>query len=64
MFHELTIGGVLVSPFIVYAALALAILLVVRPFLRLMRFERIFANPPLAEAGIYVCILALLIVLV
>ena len=27
-------------------------------------FERVFANPPLAEAGIYVCILALLIVLV
>jgi hypothetical protein len=27
-------------------------------------FERAFANPPLAEAGIYVCILALLIVMV
>ncbi|KMO36700.1 membrane protein [Methylobacterium tarhaniae] len=64
MFHELTIGGVLVSPFVVYAALALAILLCLRPLLRLMRFERVFANPPLAEAGIYVCILALLIVLV
>jgi hypothetical protein len=64
MFHELTIGGVLVSPFVVYAGGALAILLCLRPLLRLMRFERVFANPPLAEAGIYVCILALLIVLV
>lgn len=64
MFHELTIGGVLVSPFVVYAGAALAILLALRPFLRLMRFERVFANPPLAEAGLYVCILALLIVLV
>jgi len=64
MFHELTIGGVLVSPFVAYAVAALAILLGLRPLLRLMRFERVFANPPLAEAGIYVCILALLIVLV
>ncbi|KMO18307.1 DUF1656 domain-containing protein [Methylobacterium platani] len=64
MFHELTIGGVLVSPFVAYAMAALAILLCLRPVLRLMRFERVFANPPLAEAGIYVCILALLIVLV
>ncbi|TNC10784.1 DUF1656 domain-containing protein [Methylobacterium terricola] len=64
MFHELTIGGVLVSPFVAYAMAALAILLLLRPLLRLIRFERVFANPPLAEAGIYVCILALLIVLV
>ncbi|KMO43369.1 membrane protein [Methylobacterium variabile] len=64
MFHELTIGGVLVSPFVAYAAAALAILLGLRPLLRLARFERVFANPPLAEAGIYLCILALLIVLV
>ncbi|BAQ45274.1 MULTISPECIES: DUF1656 domain-containing protein [Methylobacterium] len=64
MFHELTVGGVLVSPFVAYAALALAILLALRPFLRMLRFERAFANPPLAEAGIYVCILALLIVMV
>ena len=47
-----------------FVFLALAILLCLRPVLRLMRFERVFANPPLAEAGIYVCILALLIVLV
>ncbi|AWN44943.1 DUF1656 domain-containing protein [Methylobacterium terrae] len=64
MFHELTIGGVLVSPFVAYAVAALAVLLAVRPLLRLVRFERVFANPPLAEAGLYVCILALLIVLV
>ncbi len=64
MFHDLTIGGVLVSPFVVYAAAALAILLGLRPLLRALRFERVFANPPLAEAGLYVCILALLIVLV
>lgn len=64
MFHELTIGGVLVSPFVAYAVAALAILLLLRPLLRLIRFERVFANPPLAEAGLYVCILALLIVLV
>jgi hypothetical protein len=63
MFRELTLDGVLVSPFVAYAAGALLLLVALRPLLRLIRFERVFANPPLAEAGIYLCLLALLIVM-
>ncbi|MGU3538290.1 DUF1656 domain-containing protein [Methylobacterium sp. A54F] len=63
MRHDLEFGGVLVSPFVAYAAGALAILLALRVLLRRVRFSRYVANPPLAEAGIYVCVLALLIVL-
>ncbi|GJE61878.1 DUF1656 domain-containing protein [Methylobacterium trifolii] len=62
MRHELQIGGVLVSPFVAYALGAFAILLLLRLLFARIRFSRYVANPPLAEAGIYVCILALLIV--
>jgi Protein of unknown function (DUF1656) len=63
-FPELTIGGVLVAPFVIYAGAAIAIFAVLRPFLRLVAFDRAFSNPPLAELCFYVLILALLIVLI
>lgn len=63
MRHELQLGGVLVSPFVVYALGAFAILIALRFVFARIRFSRYVANPPLAEAGIYVCVLALLIVL-
>ena len=63
MRHEIQIGGVLVSPFVAYALGAFAILLCLRVLLRKIRFGRYVANPPLAEAGLYVCVLALLLVL-
>jgi uncharacterized membrane protein YccC len=62
-FPELTIGGVLVAPFVIYAGGALAIFAVLRPFLHLVRFDRAFSSPPIAELSLYVLILALLIVL-
>jgi hypothetical protein len=62
-FPELTIGGVLVTPFVMYAGAAIAIFAVLRPFLRLIAFDRAFSNPPVAELSLYVLILALLIVL-
>ncbi|GEP00311.1 DUF1656 domain-containing protein [Methylobacterium haplocladii] len=62
MRHELQIGGVLLSPFVAYAIGALAILILLRIVFRKIRFSRYVANAPLAEAGIYVCVLALLIV--
>ncbi|MGY2052660.1 DUF1656 domain-containing protein [Methylobacterium sp. JK268] len=64
MVRDLALGGVLVAPFVAYAAGALLLLLGLRPILRLIRFERVFANPPLAEAGLYLCLLALLIVII
>ena len=62
-FSELTIGGVLVAPFVIYAGAAIAIFAMLRPLLRLVRFDRAFSNPPIAELSLYVLILALLIVL-
>jgi len=62
MRSDLDLGGVLVSPFVAYAAGALAILMVLRLVFARLRINRYVANPPLAEAGLYVCILALLIV--
>jgi hypothetical protein len=62
-FGELTIGGVLVAPFVMYAGAAIAIFAVLRPFLGLVAFDRAFSNPPVAELSLYVLILALLIVL-
>jgi hypothetical protein len=62
-FPELTIGGVLVAPFVIYATAAIAIFAALRPFLRLVGFDRAFSNPAVAELSLYVLILALLIVL-
>jgi hypothetical protein len=62
-FPELTIGGVLVAPFVMYAGTAIAIFAVLRPVLHLIAFDHAFSNPPVAELSLYVLILALLIVL-
>jgi hypothetical protein len=62
-FPELTIGGVLVAPFVIYAGAAIAIFVVLRPFLHLVAFDRTFSSAPVAELSLYVVILALLIVL-
>lgn len=62
-FHELTIGGVLVSPFVTYAVAALALFLLARPLLARIGFERAFSAPPVALLALYVAILALLLVL-
>ncbi len=62
-FPELTIGGVLVAPFVIYAGAAIAIFAVLRPVLHLIAFDRAFSHPPVAELSLYVLILTLLIVL-
>jgi hypothetical protein len=62
-FPELTIGGVLVAPFVIYAGAAIAMFAVLRPVLHLIAFDRAFSNPPVAELSVYVLILTLLIVL-
>lgn len=62
MHADIHIGGVLISSFVAYALGAFLILLVLRRLFARIRFSRYVANAPLAEAGIYVCVLALLIV--
>ena len=61
-FPELVIGDVFVAPFVVYAVAALGIFLALRPILRVCGFEKLFANPGLAELSLYVTILGLLTV--
>jgi Protein of unknown function (DUF1656) len=61
-FSELAIGDVFVAPFAGYAVTALAILLVLRPVLRLCRFGQLFSHPAVAELSLYVTILGLLTV--
>lgn len=63
MTHDLTLGGVLVSSFVLDAGIAFAILVALRVVFRRIRLARFVANPPLAEAGLYVCLLALIVVL-
>jgi hypothetical protein len=64
MHADIHIGGVLISSFVAYALGAFAILYALRRlvFARI-RLSRYVANAPLAEAGLYVCVLALLIAL-
>jgi hypothetical protein len=61
-FSELVIGDVLVAPFAGYAVMALVIVLVLRPVLRLCRFGELFNHPAVAELSLYVTILGLLTV--
>ena len=62
-FNEFAIGGVLFSPFAAYAVAALAIVLVLRPVLHLIGFARMFSHASIAELGLYVGLLAALVLL-
>ena len=59
--RDIDLGGVLVGPFVRYLLLALVILIAVRFAVGRFGLRSMFANPPLAEAALYVCILASLI---
>lgn len=61
--HEVQIGGVLVSPFAVYLLIAFVAFVLLRQVFARLRFSRYVANPPLAEAAIYLCVLALVVAL-
>ena len=58
---DIDLGGVLVDPFVRYLFLALVILIVIRFVLGRLGLRSMFANPPLAEAALYVCILVSLV---
>ena len=62
MWRETNVAGVLMAPIVPYALLALAIYIALRPLLVQLRIQRWTWNTPLAEAGLYVCILSLLVV--
>jgi hypothetical protein len=58
--REFVFAGLLMTPFVRYALLAFALLIVLRFGLVRMRFYRWFWHPLLAEAAIYVCLVAFL----
>jgi hypothetical protein len=60
-FHELVIGDVLLAPFVTQAGAALAALLLLRPLLARVGFDRLFYAPPAALLGLYVVIVAVLV---
>jgi hypothetical protein len=59
--RDIYLGGILVAPFVRYLLLALVILIAVRFVVGLFGLRSMFANPPLAEAALYVCVLVSLI---
>jgi hypothetical protein len=59
--RDIDLGGILVAPFVRYLFLALVILIAVRFVVSRLGLRSMFANPPLAEAALYVCILGSLI---
>jgi len=59
--RDIDLGGILVAPFVRYLFLALVILVTIRFVVGRLGLRSMFANPPLAEAALYVCILASLI---
>jgi hypothetical protein len=60
---DIDLGGILVAPFVGYLFLALVILIAVRFVVGRLGLRSMFANPPLAEAALYVCILVSLVAL-
>ncbi len=57
-FHEFAIGGVLFAPFVPQALIALAIVFLLRPLLRRLPLEKIFANASLVSVCLFVVVLA------
>ena len=60
---ELAIGGVLLSPFVTYLAMALVVIIVLRPLLHVVGFAKMFSHASVAELSLYVTILGLLMLL-
>lgn len=62
-FPELVIGGILLAPFATYLAMALVVIIVLRPLLHVLGFAKLFSHAPVAELSLYVSVLGLLMLL-
>jgi len=62
-FPELAIGGVLLPPFVTCLAMALVVIIVLRPLLHVVGFAKMFSHASVAELSLYVIILSLLVLL-
>ena len=60
---DIDLGGVMVDPFVRYLFLAMIILIAVRFAIGRLGLRSMFANPPVAEGALYVCILVSLLAL-
>ncbi|ACB95040.1 DUF1656 domain-containing protein [Beijerinckia indica] len=58
--QEVVLGEILVSPFIGYVFLALIVFIPLRMVLLRLGLQHYVWHPRLAEASLYICILALL----
>ena len=57
---EFVVAGLLITPFVKFALIALVLYLPLRLLLTELRLQRFVWHPLLSEAGLYVCLLALL----
>jgi hypothetical protein len=62
-FPELVIGGILLAPFATYLAMALVVIIVLRPLLHVVGFAKMFSHASIAELSLGVIILGLLMLL-
>ena len=62
-FAELVVGGVLFAPFVTYLVMALVVIIVLRPFLHVVGFAKMFSHTAIAELSLYVTVLSLLMLL-
>jgi hypothetical protein len=59
-FPELVIEGVLLAPFVTYLAMALVVIILLRPLLHVVGFAKVFSHASIAELSLFVTILGLL----
>ena len=62
--REFVVAGLLISPFVKYALIAGLLFVPVRLVLIHLEFQKWFWHPLLAEAAVYLCILAAINILV
>ncbi len=62
--REFVVGGLLISPFVKYALIAALLFIPLRLILVHLEFYKWFWHPLLAEASVYLCLLATLNILV
>lgn len=57
---ELIVAGLLITPFVKYALITLLVFVPLRMGLTRIGFQRYAWHPLLAEAGLFICLLAIL----
>lgn len=61
MLNEIDIAGILVAPFVGYFVAAVGGFLLLRKLLVLVGFERLVWHPQLAQCGVFLAVLAALV---